>query len=201
MKPQFDFSKQATSVDVEGFINTLTLLLEGNKLSDRTKETLREMLCNAGNTVGEGEITGPESIRGWLVEALNIDNVGTAIEREDEAEQSDKSKAFVIFPDEAEAHHAIEFIMKGITEPGLYILANILVKLREMTSDGPEEAMKASEEIGRIIELVFKHSRSYRQALRLYASRFDIIGGGDPDEHISQLVDGLLKGEEMTVVE
>jgi hypothetical protein len=74
--------------------------------------------------------------------------------------------------------------MKGITETGLYILANILVELREMISEGPEEAKKASDEIGRIL-----------------ISRFDIIGGGDPDEHISQLVDGLLKGEEATTTE
>lgn len=55
MKPQFDFKKQATSADVEGFINTLTLLLEGNRLSDSTKEILKQTLCNAGNIADEGE--------------------------------------------------------------------------------------------------------------------------------------------------
>ncbi len=177
------------------------MLLEGDRLSDSTKETLRATLCNVGNTSGEGEITGSENVRAWLTNALNIDNAETAIEREDKAEQADKSKAFVISPDEAEAQHAIEFIMKGITEQGLYILANILVELREMTSEGAEEAMKASDELGRILELVFRHSRSYRQTFRLYANRFDIIGGGDPDEHISLFVNGLLKGEKVTAAE
>jgi hypothetical protein len=54
-------------------------------------------LCNVGNTAGKGEITSPENIRDWLANALNIDNAETATEREDEAEQADKSKAFVIF--------------------------------------------------------------------------------------------------------
>jgi hypothetical protein len=201
MKPQNDFRKQATSEDVEGFINTLTLLLECDRLSDSTKETLRATLCNAGNTVGEGNSTQPENIRAWLAQALNIGSAETATEHEDEAEQTDRGKAFLIFPDEAEAQHAIEFIMKGITESGLYILANILVELREMTSQGSKEARRASDEIGRIIELVFRHSRSYRQALRLYANRFDIIGGGDPDDYISELADRLLKREDVIAVE
>ncbi|MGA9771415.1 MAG: hypothetical protein WBV94_20445 [Blastocatellia bacterium] len=197
MEAQNDIRKQATADDVDGFINTLTLLLEGNRISDSTKETLRETLCNAANTQGEGDITNPENIRAWLANALNIDSAGTATEHEND----DESKGFVIYPDEAEAQHAIGFIMKGITEEGLYILANILVELREMTSEGPEEAKKASDELGRIIELVFQHSRSYRQALRLYLNRFDIIGGGDPDEHISQLVDGLLRSEDVIAAE
>jgi hypothetical protein len=191
--------KQATSEDVDRFITMLTMLLEGDRLSDSTKETLIATLCNVGNTSGEGNINSPENIRAWLAYALNIDSTETATEQEDEIEQADESKTFVIYPDEAEAQHAIEFIMKGITEQGLNVLANILVELREMIREGPEEAMKASDEIGRILELVFRYSRSYRQAFRLYACRFDIIGGGDPDEHISQLVDGLLKGEEVTV--
>jgi hypothetical protein len=86
-------------------------------------------------------------------------------------------------------------------EKGLCDLADILVKLREMIGEGPEEATKASEEIGRLLELVFRHSRSYKQALGLYANRFDIVGGGDPDEHVSQLVDVLLKGEELKALE
>jgi hypothetical protein len=195
MKTETYNRKQATSEDIDGFTNTLTLLLEGNKLSDSTKETLIATLCNVGNTSGEGEITNPENIRVWLANALNIDSAETTTEQEEEIEQADENRVFVIYPDEAEAQHAIDFIMKGITERGLYILANILVELREMIREGPEEAMKASDEIGRILELVFRHSRSYRQALRLYANRFDIIGGGDPDEHISQLVNGLLKSD------
>ncbi len=197
METQNDIRKQVTSEDVDGFINTLTLLLAGNRLPDSTKETLRETFCNVANTQVVGDISSPESIRAWLAKALNIDRAEMATEHENE----DESKAFVIYPDEAEAQHAIDLIMKGITEQGLYILANILVELRKMTSEGPEEAKKASEDIGRILELVFRHSRSYHQALRLYANRFDIIGGGDPDEHISQLVDGLLKGEEVTAAE
>jgi hypothetical protein len=55
MKPHIDFRKQATSADVDGFINTLTLLLEGNGLSDSTKEILKQALCNVGNISDEGE--------------------------------------------------------------------------------------------------------------------------------------------------
>ena len=66
MKPQFDFSKQATSADVEGFINTLTMLLEGDRLSDSTKETLKQASCNAANTADEGDASSPENIRAWL---------------------------------------------------------------------------------------------------------------------------------------
>jgi hypothetical protein len=199
MKAQNDIRKQATTADVEGFINTLTLLLEGDRLSDSTKETLRATLCNAANTAGEGDTSSPENIRVWLADALNIDAMGAAYKDEDE--HSDEEDAFVIFQDEAESRRSIDCILQGITQQGLYDLANILVKLRELTDEGPQESKKASAEIGRILELVFRHSRSYRQALRLYTNRFDIIGGGDPDEHISHLVDGLLEREEVITVE
>src|SRR6185369_17543924 len=132
MEPQIDIRKQAASADVDGFINTLTLLLEGNKLSDSTKETLKQMLCNAANTAGEGDISGLKDIRDWLSNALNIASTETATAPENE----DGSKGFVIYPDEAETQHALGFIMKGISEDGLYILANILVRLRDMTSEG-----------------------------------------------------------------
>jgi hypothetical protein len=199
MESQKDNRKQATAEDVDGFINTLTILLEGDKLSDNTKEILRETLCNVGNTSSKGDITRPENIRAWLAYALNIDSIKT--EHTEEGEQADESKAYVIFRDEADAQQSIDFIVKGITEEGLYILANILVELRDLTSEGSQEAKRASDELSRIIELVFRHSRSYRQALRLYTSRFDIVGGGDPDDHISQFVDGLLKGEAVTAAE
>ncbi len=186
MKPQFDFRKQATSADVEGFINTLTRLLEGNRLSDSAKETLKQTLCNAENTASEGEITTPENIRTWLASVLD-----------DEAKHADEEDAFVIFQDEAETQRAINLILKRITEDGLEVLATILVNLREMTGEGPEEAKKASDEIGRILELVFRHSRSYKQALRIYTNRHNLIGGGNPDDYINELADRLLKGEEV----
>ena len=195
MKPQFDFRKQATTADVEGFINTLTLLLEGNRLSDSTKETLKVTLCNVENTRSGGEITTPESIRAWLAQALNIDGLETAYKDEGEDD------AFVIFQDEAETQRAINLILKGITEHGLEDLATILVNLREMTGEGPEEAKKASDEIGRILELVFRHSRSYKQALRIYTNRHNLIGGGNPDDYINELADRLLKDEKVTVIE
>jgi hypothetical protein len=190
MKPQFDFSKQATSADVEGFINTLTLLLEGNRLSDSTKEILKQTLCNAENTASEGEVTNPENIRAWLASVLN-----------DEGKRVDEEDAFLIFQDEAETQRAINLILKRITEDGLENLATILVNLREMTGEGPEEAKKASDEIGRILELVFRHSRSYKQALRIYTNRHNLIGGGSPDDYINELADRLLKGEAMTAFE
>ena len=189
--------KQATSEDVDSFINTLTMLLESNKLSDSTKETLRATLCNAGNTAGEDDIISPESIRAWLANALNINSTETATGHEDEAEQD----VFAIFQDEAETRRCIDLILKGITEQGLYEFANILVKLHEMTGEGPEEAKKANDELGRIIELVFRHSRSYKQALRIYTNRFDLIGGGNPDDYINKLADRLLRGEEVTSIE
>lgn len=182
--------KQAISEDVDGFINTLTKLLEGDRLSDSTKEPLRQMLCNAGNTSSEGEITSPEGIRAWLASVLN-----------DEAEQTNEEDSFVIFQDGAETQQAIDSILRSITQQGLHDLADLLVKLVELIGEGPEGARKAGDEISRILEIVFRYSRSYRQALRLYASRFDIIGGGDPDEHISQLVDGLLEGKEVAATE
>lgn len=182
--------KQATADDVDGFINTLTLLLKGDRLSDNTKEHLRQMLCNTENTASEGETASPENIRSWLANVLN-----------DEAKQADEDNAFVIFQDEGETQRAIDSILRRITEQGLHDLATILVKLRDLTGEGSEESKKASDEISRILELVFRHSPSYKQALRLYANRFDLIGGGDPDEHISQLVDRLLKSEEITIAE
>lgn len=192
MQAQKDIRKQATSGDIDGFVNTLTKLLEGNKLSDSTKETLKQALCNVENTADEGENTSPENIRAWLAQALNIDN--------DEAEQ-DEDKASVIFHDEADAQQSVDLIVKGITGEGLNILADILVELLDLTSAGPEETKKASEAIGRILELVFRHSRSYQQALRLYTNRFEIVGGGNPDDFISQLVDRLLEGEDVTAIE
>ena len=189
MKPQFDFRKQATSADVEGFINTLTLLLEGNRLSDSTKEILKQTLCNAENTASKGEVTNPENIRAWLASVLA-----------DEAKHADEEDAFVIFQDEAETQQAINLILKRITEDGLEVLATILVNLREMTGEGPEEAKKASDEIGRILELVFRHSRSYKQAFRIYTNRHNLIGGGNPDDYINELADRLLKGEEVTAL-
>jgi len=190
MKPQFDFRKQVTSADVEGFINTLTRLLEGNKLSDSTKEILKQTLCNAANTASEGEVTNPENIRAWLASVLA-----------DEAKHADEEDAFVIFQDEAETQRAINLILKGITEDGLENLATILVNLREMTGEGPEEAKKASDEIGRILELVFRHSRSYKQAFRIYTNRHNLIGGGNPDDYINELADRLLKGEDIMAFE
>jgi ferritin-like protein len=190
MKTSNDDAKQVTSADVEGFINMLTLLLEGNRLSDSTKEPLRQMLCNTENTAGEGKITSPENIRAWLANVLN-----------DEAIQADEDNAFVTFQDKAETQRAVDSILRRITEQGLHDLANILVKLRELTGESSDKSKKASEEIDRILELVFRHSRSYHQALRLYANRFDITGGGDPDDHINDLADRLLKGEEVTDVE
>src|ERR1044072_6252008 len=163
MESQNDNRKQATSEDVDGFINTLTILLEGDKLSDSTKEILRETLCNVGNTSGEGDITRPENIRAWLAYALNIDSIEA--EQRDKGDQADESKAYVIFRDEADAQQSIDFIVKGITEEGLYNLTSILIELRDLTSEGPQEAKSASDELSRIIELVFRHSRSYKQAL------------------------------------
>ena len=190
MKPQFDFRKQATSADVEGFINTLTRLFEGNRLSDSTKEILKQTLCNIANTASEGEVTNPENIRAWLASVLAY-----------EAKHADEEDAFVIFQDEAETQRAINLILKGITEDGLENLATILVNLREMTGEGPEEAKKASDEIGRILELVFRHSRSYKQALRIYTNRHNLIGGGNPDDYINELADRLLKGEDIMAFE
>ncbi len=192
MQAQKDIRKQATTGDIDGFVNILTRLLDGNKLSDSTKGTLKQALCNVENTADEGEITSPENIRAWLAQALNIDN--------DEAEQ-DEDKASVIFHDEADAQQSVDLIVKGITEEGLNILVDILVELLDLTSAGPEETKKASEAIGRILEIVFRHSRSYQQALRLYTNRFEIIGGGNPDDFISQLVERLLTGEEVTAIE
>src|SRR3954469_7940463 len=91
MESQNDNRKQATAEDVDGFINTLTVLLEGDKLSDSTKEILRETLCNVGNTSGEGDITSPENIRAWLAYALNIDSMDAATEHADEDKQAGES--------------------------------------------------------------------------------------------------------------
>ncbi len=197
MKPQNDFRKQATAADVEGFTNTLTRLLESNRLSDSTKEILKQTLCNAANTADEGEITNPENIRAWLANALNLDDIKAADKNQDATDED----AFVIYQDEAETQRALNLILKGITDEGLYDLASILVKLRKLIGEGPEEAKKAGDEVGRILELVFRHSRSYKQALRIYANRFDLIGGGNPDDYISELADRLLKGEEVTATE
>jgi hypothetical protein len=199
MQPQNYNRKQATSGDIDGFISTLTKLLEGDRLSDSTKETFKQVLCNLENTADEGEITSPENIRAWLAHALNTDNVQTAYE--DKAEQEEEGKPFVIFHDEADAQQSVDSIAKGITCQGLNILADILIELRELTSAGPEESKKASEVIGYILELVFRRSKTYQQAFRLYTNRFDIIGGGDPDDHLSQFVDRLLTGEEVTAIE
>jgi len=189
--------KQATLDDVDSFINTLTLLLEGDRLSASTKETIKQALCNVGDTAGEGDTSSPENIRAWLAQALNIDGMEAVYTDEG----ADKEDAFVIFQNEVETQRSIDCILQGITQQGLYDLANILVKLREMTDEGLGESKKASDEIARIIELVFRHSRSYKQALRIYANRFDLIGGGDPDDYISELADRLLKGEDMTAIE
>ena len=116
MQAQKDIRKQATSGDIDGFVNTLTMLLEGDKLSDSTKEKLKQILCNVENTADEGEITSPENIRAWLAQALNIDNVQTIYE--DEAEQ-EEGKPFVIFHDEADAQQSVDSIVKGITGQGL----------------------------------------------------------------------------------
>jgi len=191
MQAQNYNSKQATSGDIDGFVNTLTRLLEGNRLSDSIKETLKQTLCNVENTAAEGEITDPENIRAWLANALNID----------ETEQEEESEASVIFHDEADAQQSIELVVRGISRQGLNILADILIELRELTSAGPEETKKASEVIDQILELVFRHSESYRQAFKLFTHRFEIIGGGDPDDHLSQFVDRLLTGEEVTAIE
>ncbi len=192
MKPHIDFRKQATTEDVEGFINTLTLLLEGDRLSDSTKETIKQVLCNAGNTTDEGEITNPDSIRAWLAHALNIDGLEAADKSEDTTDKDD----LVTFQDEAETQGAgtISLTLKGVTEEGLCDLADILVKLREMIGEGPDKAKKAGDEVGRLLELVFRQSRSYRQAFRIYANRNVLIGGGNPDDYISELADSLLKG-------
>jgi hypothetical protein len=177
MQSQNYTKKQATSEDVDDFINILTSLLED-------------------------QITSPDSIRAWFAGKLDINSLETAPERTDDAEQAEEGKAVVASQDKADStEQSIDLIAEGITEQGLYALADILVELRSLTSEGPEEVMKANDELGRIIEFVFRHSRSYRQALRLYANRFDIIGGGDPDDHISQLVDGLLSDEEAAVIE
>ena len=198
MKTENYDRKQATFGDIDGFINTLTMLLECNRLSDSTKEILKQLLCNIENTSGEGGITSPENIRAWLAQALNLDNVQTAYE--DEAEQ-EEGKPFVIFHDEADAQQSVDSIVKGITGQGLNLLADILVELRELTSAGPEESKKANKVIGHILELVFRRSKTYQQAFRLYTNRFDIIGGGDPDDHISQFAERLLTGEEVTPIE
>lgn len=136
MKTSNDDERQAASADVEGFINTLTLLLEGNRLSDNTKEPLRQTLCNSGNTVSEGEITSPEGIRAWLASVLN-----------DEDEQADEEDAFVIFQDRAETQRAVDSILQRITEQGLHDLATTFVKLRELTGKESGEGIKASDEI------------------------------------------------------
>jgi hypothetical protein len=36
---------------------------------------------------------------------------------------------------------------------------------------------------------------------RVYTSRFDVVGGGNPDDHISHSVDVLLKGEDVMAIE
>ena len=187
--------KQATLADIDSFINTLPLLLEGDRLSDSAKESLKQSLCNVVNTAGEGDTISPENIRAWLANALNIDDMVTAYKDEDEED------VFVIFQDEAETQRAINLILKGITEQGLEDLATILVNLREMTAEGLDEAKKASDEIGRILELVFRHSRSYKQALRIYTNRHNLIGGGNPNDYINELADRLLKREEVRAIE
>lgn len=174
MQSQNYTKKQATSEDVDGFINILTLLLEG-------------------------DITSPENLRTWLADKLNINSVETVTERADEAEESEDAVTSQNEADDIE--QSIDLILEGITEQGLYVLADTLVELHNLTSEGPQGVMKANDKLGRIIELVFRHSRSYRQAFRLYTNRFDIMGGGDPDDHISQLVDGLLSDEEAAVIE
>ena len=177
MESQNYTNKQATSDDVDGFINIVTMLIEG-------------------------EITSHKNLRAWLADRLNINGVESATGRADEAEQAEESEAVATSQNEADdVEQSIDLILEGMTEQGLYVLADTLVELRSLTSEGPEEIMRANDKLGRIIELVFRHSRSYREAFRLYTNRFDITGGGDPDDHISQLVDGLLNDEEMTAIE
>lgn len=177
MQSQNCIKKQATPEDVDGFVNILTLLIEDN-------------------------LTSSEDLRAWLADNLNISSVTTAEEHADDTQQAEESNTVARLRDETDdTAQSIDIILKGLTDQGLHVLADILVELQNLTSKGPLEVMKANNELGKLVELVFRHSRSYRQSLRLYANRFDIIGGGDPDDYISQLVDGLLSDEEMTTIE
>lgn len=178
MQTQNDDRKQATSGDIDGFINILTKMLESNILSDNGKETLKQALCNLADTTGEEDITDPQNMRAWLIDLLDLD----------EAEQPEEGRPFVIFHDEEDAQQSIDLIVGRTTKHGLGTLADILIQLDELTSGGPEEIKKANKAIWIMLEMVFRRSTSYWQAFRLYKRRFDIAGGGDPDKHLTQFV-------------
>jgi hypothetical protein len=71
-------------------------------------------------------------------------------------------------------------------------LANLLISLRGRLIEEPEGVEDARGELGRLIELLFRRSKAYHHALRLYSERGNIIGGQFPDELLEELVSRYL---------
>jgi hypothetical protein len=85
--------------------------------------------------------------------------------------------------------------IKGLPEEAREWLADLFIVLsRGGTKEGagPEVVMA---QLDPLIELLFRDSEAYRLALKLYAGRYEVIGGRDAAEILQQVIEEHMTGE------
>ena len=79
--------------------------------------------------------------------------------------------------------------LEGISADSREALADLFIVLRRgMTKEGAGPQVVLAE-LDRFIELLFRESEAYSLALRLYAGRYEVIGGRNAAEILREVIE------------
>jgi hypothetical protein len=73
-------------------------------------------------------------------------------------------------------------------KPELEDLAGLLIALREEIDGDPQGIQQAYDEMGHVLNLIFRRSEAYRLAFALYAGRYQTVGGAPALEEMLKLI-------------
>ena len=86
--------------------------------------------------------------------------------------------------------------LEGISAESREALADLFIVLRRgMRKEGCGWQVVEAE-LDRFIELLFRESEAYRLALRLYAGRYEVIGGRNAAEILRNVIEKYIPGSD-----
>ena len=101
-----------------------------------------------------------------------------------ETESSQENQAILFMDDESRLTR-----LEGLSAESREALADLLIVLRRgMRKEGCGWQVVEAE-LDRFIELLFKESEAYRLALRLYAGRYEVIGGRNAADILREVIE------------